>query len=140
MNEPVFRYEMKVRDYECDAQGIVNNANYQHYYEVARHEFLEMCNLNFKNLHDKGLDLVVSQVQIKYKTSLLGMDRFLCTIKKIEKKGVRYIFHQEIVRIPDGQICSMAQIEVVSLVGGKLSKPEFVDNHTEFQRYVESWK
>jgi len=26
-----FETVMKVRDYECDAQGIVNNANYLHY-------------------------------------------------------------------------------------------------------------
>jgi acyl-CoA thioesterase FadM len=32
---------MKVRDYECDVQGHVNNANYQHYFEVTRHELLE---------------------------------------------------------------------------------------------------
>ncbi|HBK40671.1 MAG TPA: thioesterase, partial [Porphyromonadaceae bacterium] len=39
--DPIFTYTMKVRDYECDTQGHVNNANYQHYFEVTRHEFLE---------------------------------------------------------------------------------------------------
>ena len=29
----IFSLEMQVRDYECDLQGIVNNANYQHYTE-----------------------------------------------------------------------------------------------------------
>ena len=31
--EYIFELKMKVRDYECDGQGIVNNANYQHYTE-----------------------------------------------------------------------------------------------------------
>ncbi|NSW95739.1 MAG: acyl-CoA thioesterase, partial [Bacteroidales bacterium] len=35
-----FRLEFTVRDYECDLQGVVNNANYQHYLEHARHEYL----------------------------------------------------------------------------------------------------
>ena len=36
----IYELPMKVRDYECDLQGIVNNANYQHYLEHTRHEFL----------------------------------------------------------------------------------------------------
>ena len=31
MSQYIYELEMKVRDYECDLQGIVNNANYQHY-------------------------------------------------------------------------------------------------------------
>ncbi len=37
---PIFELRIKVRDYECDIQGIVNNANYQHYTEHTRNEFI----------------------------------------------------------------------------------------------------
>ena len=42
-----FELRMKVRDYECDLQGIVNNANYQHYIEHTRHEFLLSRGISF---------------------------------------------------------------------------------------------
>lgn len=35
----VYEREMEVRDYELDAEGIVNNANYLHYLEHTRHGF-----------------------------------------------------------------------------------------------------
>lgn len=124
--EPIFKYKIKVRDYECDAQGIVNNANYQHYYEVARHEFLEANGLEFGKLHNEGIDPVVSQVTIKYKNSLYGGDEFFCTVD-LEKKGVRYLFKQQIIRISDNVLCSDAVIEVVTLINGKLSRPDLFD-------------
>src|SRR5690554_8224644 len=92
--EPIFEYRMKVRDYECDVQGHVNNANYQHYFEVTRHDFLEKVGLNFYQLHLNGIDAVVSRVEIRYKVPLIGMDQFRCTVTSIEKAGVKYIFHQ----------------------------------------------
>jgi acyl-CoA thioester hydrolase len=121
--EPIFAIELKVRDYECDTQGHVNNANYQHYFEVARHEFLEKTGLNFHNLHLQGVDAVVSSVHIRYKIPLIGMDKFKCTISKIDKVSVKYIFHQEIIRTEDNALCAKAKIEVVNLVNGKLSEP-----------------
>ena len=123
----IFSYTMKVRDYECDAQGHVNNANYQHYFEVARHEFLESKDLNFYQLHLQGIDAVVSRVDIRYKIPLIGMDEFVCTIKQLEKQSVKYIFHQEIYRVSDNALCAKAKIEVVTLINGKLSKPEVFD-------------
>lgn len=35
----IFETRMEVRDYECDIEGIVNNANYLHYAEHTRHLF-----------------------------------------------------------------------------------------------------
>lgn len=131
--EPIFQYKMKVRDYELDAQGIVNNANYQHYYEVARHEFLEFCGLSFTQLHDEGVDAIVSSITIKYKTSLVGSDEFVCTLN-LEKKGVRYYFNQKIIRLSDNTVCSEARVEVVCLLHGKVSRPEIFDQH--FAKYL----
>ena len=50
-----FELEMKVRDYECDMQGIVNNANYQHYLEHARHEFLQSTGTAFVDMRTGSL-------------------------------------------------------------------------------------
>jgi len=46
----VFETRMRVRDYECDLQGIVNNAVYQNYLEHARHEFLHEVGIDFAQL------------------------------------------------------------------------------------------
>lgn len=124
--EPIFTYKMKVRDYELDAQGIVNNANYQHYYEVTRHEFLETCGVSFTEMHNRGIDAIVSSITIKYKRSLVGSDEFLCTVN-LHKKGIRYYFNQQIIRVSDNVLCSEAEVEVVCLINGKPSRPDEFD-------------
>ncbi len=124
---PLFEHILKVRDYECDAQGIVNNANYQHYYEVVRHEFLEQHGLNFYELHEQGIDAVVVSVYIRYKHSLRGGNDFICTVDSIEKEGIRYIFNQKIIRLKDNKVCSTAKIEVACMVNGKVGKPDLFD-------------
>lgn len=129
MSAFLFEYEMKVRDYECDAQGIVNNANYQHYYEVARHEFLEENQLNFYKLHTEGVDLVVTGVNIRYRHSLRGADKFVVRIDSVEKKGVRYFFNQRIVRLRDNEVCSTGRFETACLIHGKVSRPDIVDQY-----------
>jgi acyl-CoA thioester hydrolase len=124
---PIYEYKMKVRDYECDAQGIVNNANYQHYYEVARHEFLEQHGLNFYELHEKGIDAVVVSIYIRYKHSLRGANDFICTVDSVERDGVRIIFNQKIVRLKDNKVCSTARVETACMIDGKVKKPEIFD-------------
>ena len=56
MRKYIFEARMEVRDYECDIEGIVNNANYLHYTEHTRHLFLKHCGLSFAEMHEKGVD------------------------------------------------------------------------------------
>lgn len=122
----VFEYEMKVRDYECDAQGIVNNANYQHYFEVTRHEFMVSLGTSFKASHEAGVDPVVSRIEINYKSSLEGDDIFVSRMT-VERTGVKIVFHQEIYRKKDMKLCTTATVDVVVLVNGKLSMGNHYD-------------
>lgn len=127
MSIAVFEHKMKVRDYECDAQGVVNNANYQHYFEHTRHEFMESCGLKLRELTEANILPVVRNINISYKNSLRGSDEFICTAK-IERKGLRYIFHQNIYRTSDRILCAVGIVEVVCLINGKVGKLDLFDN------------
>jgi len=121
MDDFLYEIELKVRDYECDIQGIVNNANYQHYLEHTRHEFLEDNNVSFAQLHNEGIDAVVSRIEIQYKNSLRPNDFFVSKLNVI-KQGAKYVFNQIIFRKSDNALCIRAKIEIVVLIDGKLQK------------------
>ncbi|MCF0198821.1 MAG: acyl-CoA thioesterase [Bacteroidaceae bacterium] len=112
---------LKVRDYECDLQGVVNNANYQHYAEHARHEFLSSRGVSFADLHDRGIDCFVARITLQYKTPLRSGDEMVLRLR-VEKEGVRYVFHQDIFRSSDMKLACRAQVDAVCVVNGKLTE------------------
>ncbi len=114
----LYELAMKVRDYECDIQGVVNNANYQHYLEHARHEFLLSIGISFADYHDKGIDFIVYRIEIDYKTPLRSRDEFIVRID-LKKEGIRWIFDQEIVHKDSGKTCVKAKVTCVALVNGR---------------------
>ncbi len=87
-----FSVSFKVRDYECDQQGIVNNAVYLHYFEHARHEYLEQSGLNFKQLIDEGIFLIVPEIYIQYKRSLKSGEQFTidCTPQLLSSYRIQF--------------------------------------------------
>ena len=121
MKDYIFKTEMEVRDYECDIQGIVNNANYLHYLEATRHMFIKSLGLSFKKLHDDGMDVVVSEIEIKYRTALTGDDKFLSCLN-YHREGIRMIFEQDIYRLSDMKLCIKARTATVAVINGTLSK------------------
>jgi len=121
MKEYIYELKMKVRDYECDLQGIVNNANYQHYTEHCRHEFLLEHGVSFADLHDEGIDAVVARINIEFKTPLHSRDEFVCRLR-LEKQGIKYVFFQDIYRLPDEKLVVKCQVDTVCTLNGALMR------------------
>ena len=101
-NKYIYTLEIAVRDYELDSEGIVNNANYLHYLEMTRHEFCRWAGYSFKEMSG---DVMLSSLWV-------------------EKKGLRFVFHQDIRNKHTGEMAVSAVVSVVSLENGKLSRSE----------------
>ena len=101
MDDYTFTLDFKVCDYECDLQGVVNNANYQHYLEHARHEFLLENGIDFAALTEEGIHLVVTRMEIDYKHPLLSGDRFCVGLNIRRLTKLRFQFQEDIYRLPE---------------------------------------
>ena len=115
--------EFVVRDYECDLQGVVNNANYQHYLEHARHEFLISKGVSFVDLHDEGTDLIVTRVEIDYKYPLRSRDKFIVRLNIQREGNARLVFIQDIFRLPDEKHVAHAKVTGVATRKGRPVPP-----------------
>ena len=124
----IHEIKLKVRDYECDLQGIVNNANYQHFLEHARHEFLLERGISFAQMHEDGIDAVVARLTMEFKTPLRSRDEYVCKLD-VKKEGIRIVFYQEIYRASDMKLSIKAKVDSVLLQNGRLisSCPELED-------------
>jgi acyl-CoA thioester hydrolase len=129
--EYIFKLEMKVRDYECDLQGVVNNSTYQRYMEHTRHEFMETLGENFGNMHQAGVDAFVSRVEIRYRHSLRSGDKFLSCFN-VRRDGVKIVFDQDIYRLPDNVLAASGRVETVVVENGKLTRGEYFDKLFKF--------
>ena len=123
MKDYIFSLEMKVRDYEIDCEGIVNNANYLHYLEHTRHEFCDMAGFSFKDMQKRGIDPVLNRIEVDYKTPLRSGDTMISRLW-VEMQGVRFIFHQDIFNKATGDVAVKAIVSCVCLENGKLSRGE----------------
>lgn len=103
MNLHELSLQMAVRDYECDMQGVVNNAVYQNYLEHARHEFLKVHGIDFAALARAGINLVVVRAELDYRGSLTSGNHFVVRTRMEQLSRLKFAFHQRIVREPDGK-------------------------------------
>lgn len=126
MKEYDFELEMQVRDYECDVQGIVNNAVYQNYLEHCRHKFLNEVDLDFVQLHNDGIDAVVIRAELDYKFPLRPGDDFVVQLKMAKQGRLRVIFNQEVIREEDKKLMVKAKITAVLTKNGRPLSPEIL--------------
>jgi acyl-CoA thioester hydrolase len=80
-----FRHRLRVRYHECDAQGVVFNANYVTYFDVAMTELWRTAFGSYQTMLARGLDMVVAEVTVRFRAParfddevdvLVTVDRF----------------------------------------------------------------
>lgn len=124
MKDYIYSLELKVRDYECDIQGIVNNSVYQNYLEHTRHEFLLSIGHDFAELAKKGITPVVYRVEIDYKTPLVSGNEFYSKLNVSLDGRLKVVFHQDIYRKSDEKIVVKAKVIAVVLNNGRPTTPD----------------
>lgn len=115
MNNSLFRLEFEVRDYECDMEGIVNNAAYMNYLEHARHSYIKQKGFDFAEFIRKGIHLVVIRTEVDYLYPLRSGDRFYVTAKMETISKLRFGFSQDIYRLADDKPILKAKVFGTSL-------------------------
>jgi acyl-CoA thioester hydrolase len=104
MSDYLFKLDFKVRDYECDIQGIVNNSVYQNYLEHTRHEYLKSIGIDFAELAKENINLIAVRVELDYKYPLRSGDAFWVGLKMERVSRIRFAFVQDIYRVPDNHL------------------------------------
>lgn len=62
-----FRHQLRVRYVECDSQGIVFNAHYFTYFDIAMTEFWRQLIVGgYSQLTQAGTDMVVAEARARY--------------------------------------------------------------------------
>jgi acyl-CoA thioester hydrolase len=126
MDNYLYQLDFKVRDYECDLQGVVNNAVYQNYLEHCRHEFLLDAGLDFAKLHDDGIDAMVIKVEMEYKYPLRSGDHFVVCVNLERDGAIKFVFHQDIYRKSDNKLVLKGKVTGVCTSGGRPIRSDVV--------------
>jgi acyl-CoA thioester hydrolase len=106
----LFQIISKVRDYELDIQGIVNNGVYFNYLEHARHEYLAANGVDFAQLAEQGIYLVVIRSELDYKASLKSGDEFAVQVSVERLSKIKFGFRQRVIRLSDQKLCVEALV------------------------------
>lgn len=130
----VFQSTHKVRAYECDFYGHVNNAIYLNYLEFARMEVLEALGLSLRKLKEQDVALVIYRIDISYKFPAVLDD--ILQIRTTVKSHTNTVctFRQEICRSGDEKLLAEADVTWVctNLQGRPIRIPQNMRNALGF--------
>jgi len=84
--------EVRVRYQETDNMGVVYYANYFIWFEVARTEYLRSAGIDYKQLEEKGMYLMVASATCEYKSPAKYDDivRIETWIPKIKNSSLEF--------------------------------------------------
>lgn len=137
MTKSKFVWESKVRDYELDSLGIVNNATFINYLEQSRNDSVRALGIDFIECHHAGYTLVVAGIDIRYLSSLRARDEFYVTAELSSYNDKRVYFKQEIRFKENDKLAAKALVHIacVDRETGKSYIPDLLKNKMPADKY-----
>ncbi|CAM6088914.1 unnamed protein product [Calypogeia fissa] len=116
-----YEIEEKVRDYELDHYGVVNNAIYAQLCQHARTELLENIGFSPAGVIESGKAMAIADMTMKFISPLRSGDRYIVSSRVAGTTAVRLIFEDHIYKLPERELVMSAKSTV--LVLDQNSKP-----------------
>jgi acyl-CoA thioester hydrolase len=114
--------ELKVRFHELDPNGHVNHSVYLGYLETARIELLESLGFNPMTLAERGVHLVIVEVDIRFRRPAIAGDVLTIETGIREVKRASSWWHQRITRA--GELIAEADVRSTATDrGGRPTRP-----------------
>jgi acyl-CoA thioester hydrolase len=118
VSEP-FRFTQRVRYHECDPQGVVFNANYLAYFDVAMTELWRELG-GYTAMVEAGLDMVVAEARVLYRSPLRFDDVFETRVEISRLGETSMMAELELAR--DDGACAEGELRYVFVETGGGSK------------------
>ena len=102
-----FSTDLRVRFSETDAQGIVHNAAYLVWFEIARIDYLARFPGGYRGLvEEHGLDVTTVESYVRYRAPTRFDDQLRIHARTHNLRGARFRFEYAIERVsePDGVV------------------------------------
>ena len=100
---------IRVRTYELDSFGHVNNAEFLHYLEEARSEFLRQCGLSFHDFARFGVQLVIVEAYVRYVSPARYGDEIEVRGAIRDVRAVSAVFDYVLTETQSGRLVATAQ-------------------------------
>lgn len=124
MKKYLFESTVTIRDFECDMQGVVNNAYYHNLLMQTRTEFLASIGIDRKTWSQQlGIDFVTYETSIQYRAPIVAGETFVSCLN-LHREGARFVYLQDFRR-ESGELCMRARVDVVVGINGKLTRGDY---------------
>jgi acyl-CoA thioester hydrolase len=96
-----FFEELKVRFSETDAQGVVHNAVYLVWFEIARVAYLGQFPGGYKGLVEQGVDATTTEASVRYLDGTRFDDVLRIHVRARDVRGSRFKFEYAVERVSE---------------------------------------
>jgi len=117
-----FRYLLRVRYGECDAQQVVFNSRYADYIDVAATEFTRALWGDYNSLLEQGIDNQVVNLNISWRAAARFDDVLVLTITTQAVGNTSYTLAVQFENLDTGQLLAEASITYVVVEAKTLQK------------------